>query len=444
MRRLKPGGANPPGRALAALAAGYFLVMVDQGVFPVLTPHLPFGVGDAVWLTSVYLICTVAPMPVAGRLGDAFGQRRVFLAGLGAYFAGLALAAAAWAPWVLVAARALQGLGSGAFLPQAFGMINRIYPNDRRGRAFAAWGVVGSVASLLSPVLGGLLVEGGWRVVFGVQAILAAVAVAMALAWLPRLPVAAARIDASSTALSFLGLAALAYGIQFVSPWPLLIGVVLIAAFVARQARGGASALVPVSLFSDGNFAAGTAGVAAMGFAVASMFIPVMYWVQDVAGVASSRAGLLVAPMSLVAMALTPLAGHLSDRISPRVLSAGGFIAMAAGLFLCWAVVVFGMSPGWFAAATAALGVGSAFVWAPNATTTMRFVPDEAAGAASGLYNTVRQVGSTLGVALVGAVLAGGPVGTTAADALLLPLGAMFAGLLSTAFLRKDVAAEYR
>ncbi|MCT1694149.1 MFS transporter [Corynebacterium sanguinis] len=444
MQPLKPDAASSPVAALAALATGYFLIMVDQGIMPVLTPHLPFGVGAAVWLTSVYLICTVVPMPVAGRLGDRFGQRRIFIAGIALYLGALLLAAASWSLASLVAARALQGLGCAAFLPQAFGMINRFVPNDRRGRVFAVWGVVGSVGSLLGPILGGILVGAGWRTAFAAQAAIALVGLVLALKFLPQLPVSPARIDALSTALSLAGLGALVYGIQFLAWAPAFIGAALLAVFLAIQARGGDDALVPVRLFSDGNFAAGTFGIATMGFAVASMFIPVMYWLQGVAGVASTSAGLLTAPMSLLAMALTPYAGELSDRVSPRVLSAVGFGFMAAGLGLAWWVMHTGAPALLFAAVTSLLGVGSAFVWAPNATTTMRFVPDQAAGAASGLYNTVRQVGSVLGVALVGAVLAGGDVSSTAAPAIVLPLTAMLLGLVSTAFLRRDVTAKTR
>lgn len=439
---LKPAAASDRARALAVLAAGYFLIMVDQGLTPVIAPRLPFAVGDAVWLTSIYLVCTVVPMPVAGRLGDRFGQRRLFVVGILLYAVALMLAAVSWSLPTLALARAVQGLGSAAFLPQAFGMINRLYPNDRRGRVFAVWGVVGSIGSLLGPILGGLFATSGWRVAFAVQGVMALAVVFVAVAWLPRLKASPACIDAPSTILSFIGLGALVYGIQFLN-WALVaLGAITLLIFVIIQARGGDEALVPVRLFTDGNFAVGSFGIAAMGFTVASMFIPIMYWLQSAAGVSPTVAGLLTAPMSVVALVLTPAAGALSDRVSPRVLSAAGFGFMALGLALGGWVVSTSAPSLWFAFVTALLGVGSAFVWAPNATTTMRFVPDAAAGAASGLYNTVRQVGSVFGVALVGAVLAAGPVGLTAAPALLLPLTAMVLGLVSTVFLRRDVSTK--
>ncbi|AWB83858.1 MFS transporter [Corynebacterium liangguodongii] len=437
---MKPGAANA--RILAALAAGYFLIMIDQGLMPVLAPHLPYPAREAVWLTSAYLICAVVPMPLAGRLGDRFGQRRVFVVGMALYAAGLAAAAASLSLGWLVAARAVQGIGSAVFMPQAFGLISRVFPASGRGPAFAAWGVVGSVGSLLGPVLGGVVVESGWRVAFAVQAGFAACVAAAALVWLPRLPTSPARIDASSTALSFIGLGSLVYGIQFLEPAAVGVGAVVLAVFCALQFRRRGDAFVPVRLFADGNFAAGVLGVAAMGFAVASMFIPVMYWLQGAAGVASSRAGLVAVPMSLVAMVLTPLAGRLSERMDPRVLTAAGFGFMLAGLGAAWWVMAVGAKAGWLAGATALLGVGSALFWAPNAATTMRRIPAEAASAASGVYNTVRQLGSVTGVALVGLVLASGPVESSAPAAVVVVAASMIFGLFTVLLLRRDVGAK--
>ena len=98
---------------------------------PVITPLLPFDVGSAVWLTSIYLLCTVAPMPATGKLGDAFGQRRVFLIGLAIYVAALVFAGASWSFGSLVVARGLQGAGAAVFLPQAFGLIPRVFAEDK-------------------------------------------------------------------------------------------------------------------------------------------------------------------------------------------------------------------------------------------------------------------------------------------------------------------------
>lgn len=396
---------------------------------PVITPLLPFDVGNAVWLTSVYLLCTVAPMPATGRLGDAFGQRRVFLIGLGIYVAALVFAGVSWSFGSLVAARGLQGFGAAVFLPQAFGLIPRVFGEDTQGRAFAAWGVIGSVASLLGPVAGGAIAEfSGWRAAFFAQAGLGAVALAAGLVALPRLATGEQRVPLLPVLLSFGGLGALVYGIQFGQWLSLALGVVFLVLLFLAARNGEDHGFLPLELVRDTSFALGAVGVAAMGFTVASMFIPLMYWLQTVAGASPTASGLITAPMSVFALLLTPVAGYLTDRRDPGKLCVGGFAVCAAGLGLAIALIAADAGVWWFTAVTSLLGIGGAFVWAPNAAVTMRGIPESQTGAASGLYNTARQVGSVIGVALVGTMLAAGPIEATAGTALALPLGAMLVG----------------
>lgn len=424
---MKP--AVNPWNTLAALAAGYFLVLIDQGFMPVITPMLPFDVGNAVWLTSVYLLCTVAPMPATGRLGDAYGQRRVFLIGLAVYVAALVFAGASWSFGSLVVARGVQGFGAAVFLPQAFGLIPRVFSEDTQGRAFAAWGVIGSVASLIGPVAGGAIAESaGWRAAFFAQAGLGSAALVAGLVALPKLPAGQQRVYFLPVLLSFGGLGCLVYGIQFGEWLSIALGLVSLAALFLTARSGEDRGFLPLELVRDRSFALGAVGVAAMGFTVASMFIPLMYWLQTVAGASPTASGLIAAPMSVFALVLTPAAGYLTDRRDPGLLCVGGFLVCAAGLGL--AIVLIGASADvwWFAAVTALLGIGGAFVWAPNAAVTMRGVAEGQTGAASGLYNTARQVGSVLGVALMGTVLAAGPIEDTAGKAVALPLAAMLVG----------------
>ena len=407
---------------------------------PVITPLLPFDVGSAVWLTSIYLLCTVAPMPATGKLGDTFGQRGVFLVGLAIYVVALVFAGVSWSFVSLVVARGLQGVGAAVFLPQAFGLIPRVFSQDTQGRAFAAWGVIGSVASLIGPVVGGAVAESfGWRAAFFAQAVLGALALVAGLVALPRLPCSGERVTLLPVLLSFGGLGLLVYGIQF-GQWPsILFGVLLIGVLVLSARNGTDNGFLPVELMLDRSFALGALGVAAMGFTVASMFIPLMYWLQTVAGISPTASGAITAPMSVFALVLTPVAGYLTDRRDPGRLCAVGFSVSAAGLALAIALIHTGAGVWWFTAVTSLLGIGGAFVWAPNAAVTMRGIPEHETGAASGLYNTVRQVGSVLGVALVGATLAHGDIEQTVRAAMLLPLAAMLIGAVSSVALRRDV-----
>lgn len=408
---------------------------------PVITPLLPFDVGSAVWLTSIYLLCTVAPMPATGKLGDAFGQRGVFLIGLAIYVAALVLAGVSWSFESLMVARGLQGVGAAAFLPQAFGLIPRVFSPDTQGRAFAAWGVIGSVASLIGPVVGGAVADSlGWRAAFFAQAALGAMALIAGLIALPRLPRSGERVTLLPVLLSFGGLGLLVYGIQF-GQWPSILFGALLLGVLVRSARDGTdNGFLPVGLILHRSFALGALGVAAMGFSVASMFIPLMYWLQTVADASPTASGAITAPMSVFAFVLTPVAGYLTDRRDPGKLCAAGFSISAAGLVLAIALIHTGADVWWFTAVTSLLGIGGAFVWAPNAAVTMRGIPEHETGAASGLYNTMRQVGSVLGVALVGAVLVRGDIAQTAHLAMLLPLAAMVIGAASSLALRRDDA----
>ena len=325
---------------------------------PVITPLLPFDVKSAVWLTSIYLLCTVAPMPATGRLGDVYGQRRMFLAGLCVYVLGLGLAGASWSFGSLVAARALQGFGAAVFLPQAFGLIPRVFADDKQGRAFAAWGVIGSVASMLGPVAGGAVAESyGWRAAFYAQAGLGVAALVAGLIALPALPRGQQQVTLLPVLLSFGGLGCLVYGIQF-GQWPsILFGLLLLVALVLSARNGTDGGFLPIGLLGEKAFALGTVGVAMMGFSVASMFIPLMYWLQTVAGATPTTAGLVTVPMSLFALTLTPVAGYLTDRMDPGKLCVAGFSVCAAGLALAVALVNTGAPVVWFAAVTSLLGL---------------------------------------------------------------------------------------
>lgn len=407
------------------------MFLLDQGFMPVVAPLLPFDVGDAVWLTSVYLLCSVAPMPAAGRVGDVLGQRRVFLAGLAAYAAALALAAAAPSLAWLVVARGLQGLGVALFLPQAFALIPRVF--SETGRAFAVWGIVGSIASLLAPPLAGAVGQAwGWRAAFGLQAVLALVALVFAAVWVPKLPGGGARVAALPVVLSFAGLGTLVYGIQFGSAASVGVGLCALAVLVASARVGEDHGFLPLGLLRDRRFALGTLAISTMGFVAASMFIPLMFWLQTVAGTSPTAAGLIAMPLSVAALVFTPVAGRRTDNGNPATLSAAGFALQATALAIAAWMMQAHANTGWFALVMGAIGIGGAFVWTPNAALTLGAAEEADAGAASGLYNTARQVGSVVGVALTGAVLASGDVAVTAAPALALSAAASVVGAVAS------------
>lgn len=441
-------------RALAALCLGFFMILLDQTIVAVATPGIMADfdarLDQVVWVTSIYLLCLVVPLLFTGRLGDRFGQRTLFRLGITVFT--LAALAAALAPTLelLIAARALQGIGAAILTPQTMSVINRVFPRERRGSALGVWGAVGSVATLVGPVLGGFIVTAvGWRGVFLVHLPVGVLAVVLATLWVPTLPTFARRIDAPSVLVSFLGTTAVVVAVQQ-GPglgWPAwslalgVLGLLFIAVFVRLQAtasRRGTEPLVPLAMFRNRNYSLGVFSIATMGFAVSSIMLPVMLWLQDGQGLSSRDAGLMLIPMAVVAAVASPLIGPAADRLDPRLLSVGGFGTMVATLLLIsW--LMYSGAPVWiFLVAAGLLGVGNALVWAPNSATAMRTVDIAYMGAAAGVYNTGRQTGAVLGAAGVGAAMQVGAVSVGfvpgLALSLLLPVAVLVLGLVAVAF----------
>ena len=440
-------------RALAALCLGFFMVLMDQTIVAVATPdimaHFDTEFDQVVWVTSIYLLCMVVPLLFTGRLGDRFGQARMFQLGISVFV--LAALAASLAPSlaVLLIARAVQGLGAAMLTPQTMAVINRIFPQDARGPALGVWGAVGSVASLVGPVLGGFIISTfGWRGVFVLHLPLGIAALVLSAMWVPKLPTYARSIDKLSVVVTLVGMSAAVIAIQQ-GPglgWPwwtivlLIVGIALIAWFVRLQATAtsrNTEPLVPLPLFKNRNYSLGAISISTMGFAVASQMLPIMMWFQTGRGLTSAEAGLMMVPMAVAAGLGSPLVGPLADRIKPRLLSVIGFASVIASLVWIAGIMYLDASLFWFVGASALLGVGNAFVWAPNSVAAMRTVDLKYMGAASGVYNTTRQVGAVVGAAAVGAAMQVGAASLGLSQAmavsLLLPALVMVAGLIAVA-----------
>lgn len=439
-------------KAMFALSVGFFVSLLDQTMVAVALSGIQHDLGASInqvmWVSAVYLLAVVVPLLFTGRLGDIYGQRTVFRIGITLF--GIGAVACALAPNIefLIVARVVQGLGASIQMPQTMSVINRVFARERRGRALGVWGIVGSVATLTGPLLGGFLVSVfGWQSVFWVHVPFAFLAVVLVTVWVPALPTTARQVDYVSVGVSLLALGALVFGIQQGPEvgwtwkiWLLLAaGAVFVGLFVWLQStapRRGTQALVPLQLFGDRNYSAGSIAIVAMGFMAASMMLPLMFWLQDFKGLNAGEAGALVAPMAVVSMVLSPAAGALADKLAPRILAISGFstliVALAAAAFIMGA----DLSALWLLIPVVLLGVGQSFVWGSNAATTMRDVPPRLMGAASGVYNTSRQLGSVLGVAVASAAMqmAQGALGLV--HAVFVIVVALLGGLVASLFFR--------
>ncbi len=435
-------------RAMFALSLGFFVSLLDQSMVAIALPEIQVDLGATVneilWVSAAYLLAVVVPLLFTGRLGDVLGQRALFCIGVGLFGIGAVACALAPSIEVLIVARIVQGLGASLEMPQTMSVINRVFARERRGRALGVWGIIGSVASLAGPLLGGFLVAYfGWQAAFWVHVPFVIAAIVLALLWIPKLPTTAQDIDKPSAIVSLIALGSIVFGIQqgpeLDWDWRVLvvlaIGIAASIAFVRLQASAqdrGSTPLFPVELFHNRNYAAGSVGILTMGFMAASVMLPVMLWLQSVKGLSAGEAGIIVAPMALVSMLMSPIAGILTDAVNPRLMGLVGFSLMIASLCLAWWVMHADANPWWLAPPIAVLGIGQSFIWGSNAATTLRDISPHHMGAASGAYNTSRQVGSVVGVALVSAVMQTGNPTTAIINSLLMIVIALVVGLISS------------
>ncbi|MCV7369200.1 MFS transporter [Mycolicibacterium duvalii] len=414
-----PPQATTPWPALWALLIGFFMILVDATIVAVANPaimaSLDVGYDAVIWVTSAYLLAYAVPLLVAGRLGDRFGPKNVYLAGLAVFTLASLWCGLADSLGMLVAARVVQGAGAALLTPQTLAVITRTFPAHRRGVAMSVWGATAGVATLVGPLAGGVLVDTlGWPWIFIVNVPVGVLGLVLAVWLVPALPTQTHSFDIPGVVLSGIGLFLIVFALQEGqaqdwAPWiwaSLAIGLVVMAAFVYWQAIDTGEPLIPLSIFSDRDFSMSNLGVATIGFVATGMLLPLMFYAQAVCGLSPTRAAMLVAPMAVATGVLAPFVGRIVDRSHPRPVIGFGFATLAIGV--TWlSIEMTPTTPIWrLVVPLTLLGVAMAFIWSPLAATATRNLPTRLAGAGSGVYNTTRQVGSVVGSAGMAAFMA--------------------------------------
>jgi len=407
-----------PWAALSALVLGFFMILVDLTIVVVATPtiieKLDASVNQVVWVSSAYMLAYAVPVLITGRLGDRFGSKYLYLAGLVVFTLASLWCGLTGTIEMLIVARVVQGLGASLMTPQTMAIITRIFPASHRGKAMAAWGATAGVAMVVGPILGGVLTHAlGWEWIFFVNVPIGLVGLVMAVRLVPALPTHRHSFDWLGVALSGLGLFLLAFGIQqgHQEDWAgwiiamIVGGIAMLVMFVLWQARNRREPLVPLVLFRDRNFSVSNLAITVMGFVGVSMGYPLMLWAQAVRGFSPTQAALLMVPMAVMSIVLAQPVGSLTDRIHPRIIVGTGFVLSIIGMFTLatqlrpdssiWLICVFQVI----------LGSGNACIWAPTAATANRNLPMHLAGAGSGVYNATRQVGSVVGSAAIAVMM---------------------------------------
>ena len=254
-----PTGGKEPWPALFALCIGFFMILIDTTIVSVATPaiieDLHADVNDVVWVTSAYLLAYAVPVLITGRLGDRFGPKNVYMIGLTVFTLASLWCGLTGSIEMLIAARVVQGLGASMITPQTMAIITRIFPADRRGAAMSLWGATAGVATLVGPILGGVLVDGlGWEWIFFINIPVGLVGFVLAARLVPKLPTHSHQFDWLGVALSGAGMFLLVFGIQEGHQyhwngviWALIVsGIVVLGLFVLWQSRNRNEPLVPL------------------------------------------------------------------------------------------------------------------------------------------------------------------------------------------------------
>jgi EmrB/QacA subfamily drug resistance transporter len=409
---------------LLTLSLGFFMTLLDLTIVNIAIPDmrrdLHASLAEIGWVINAYVIVLAVLMITAGRLGDLRGRRSLFITGIAVFTLASAASGLSQTGAELIAARVVQGFGAALAMPQTMAIIIAIFPRERRGAALGVWGGVAALATIAGPTVGGVLVTWmGWRWIFFVNVPLGIVAIIAATAIIPdvrsgkRLP-----LDLPGVLIASAGLVAIAYGLvegqssdwgtvwSFVSiPLILVAGVALLVIFVLLQAlRQERRPLLPFTLFRDRNYAlmAGVSVIISVG--LVGMALPLTLYLQTVLGFSAIKAGLTMAPASLASGFSAPFVGQLADK-GGKYLLIIGFTLYATGLIsIC---LVAGPSSHWYDLVPGYVitGLGVGFTMSPMQTIATRNVDPALAGAASGVLNTGRQLGSALGSAVVLAVL---------------------------------------
>jgi EmrB/QacA subfamily drug resistance transporter len=409
------GTSNVPWRTLSPLYLGFFVVIASANVMSVATVDvastLHVGLGAAVWTTTGYLIPLAALLMIGGRLGDRYGYRRVYIAGVVAFLLGSVLAAMAPSLPVLIFGRVIQGIGAGVMSPQPLAIITTTVTRASRGTALGIWGATSGLALLLGPLLGGLLLAvSSWRSIFVVTAVLTVVVLILSAAVLPRNKHTAGPLDLPGATLSAAGITFLVAGAQQATAatgsttGPIIaiaVGISLLAVFAVVERRAGDSALMPMSVLRDRSFISSGIGVAAAGFAISAIGLPIILWAQRGHGSTELGSAALIAPMALTTVIAAPIIGRHLTEARTRAFIANGFVLLAASIAVAAVLTAAGVRPPWLLIPAAVLGAGAGMLWGPLASNSTTSIPVELVGAASGLYNGLRQVGGAVGVSLV-------------------------------------------
>jgi EmrB/QacA subfamily drug resistance transporter len=416
-----PPSPSPPSSqrlwTLIIVSFGLFMVVLDNLVVNVALPSIRRDFGASVqsleWVVSAYVLAYAALLLTGAALGDRFGRKRMFIAGVALFTASSALAAVAPSTAVLVEARAAQGIGAAITTPLTLTLLAQAFPPERRGLALGVWSGVSGIAVALGPLVGGAVTElGSWHWIFWINVPVGLVLVPLSLARLQESRGPNVGLDLIGVALGSIGLFGIVFGLVKAQTlgWgagvvvtSLLAGALVLGAFVRHELRIR-EPMLPLAFFRDRGFAVTNAVSVSMYFGMFGTIFFMTQYMQNVLGNSPLQAGVKLLAWTGAAMVVSPLAGVFSERFGSRTFMVAGLSLQAIALAWLAGELAIHQSYGSMIAPFVLAGSGMSLVFAPAANAILSAVRTDQAGQASGVTNALRELGGVLGITVLSTV----------------------------------------
>jgi EmrB/QacA subfamily drug resistance transporter len=416
---MQPQISSSPRRTwtLAIVSVGLFMVVLDNLVVNVALPSIRHDLGASIqsleWTVNAYVLAYAVLLLTGAALGDSFGRKRMFIAGITLFTVASAAAALAPSTALLIGARALQGTGAAIATPLTLTLLAEAFPPKQRGLALGIWSGISGVAVALGPLVGGAVIDAGsWQWIFWINVPVGAVLVPLAARRLQESHGPARRLDLGGLALGSAGLLAVVYGLvqSQADGWgaanvlaALLAGTGLVAAFLRHELHA-TEPMLPLRFFANRGFAVTNVVSLSMYFGMFGSIFFLSQFLQDVLGNTPLQAGLKLLVWTGATMLVAPAAGYFAERVGSRPFMVAGLGLQAAALGWLALIASPGASYASMIAPMAMAGSGMALVFAPAAAAVLAAVRPDEAGQASGATNAIRELGGVLGISVLATV----------------------------------------
>ncbi|MFB8281491.1 MFS transporter [Nocardia colli] len=415
----KPMSGRAVAAVLAAVGIPMFMVTLDNLVvtnaLPVIRTELGASLSDLQWFINAYTLSFASLLLTVSAIGDRLGRRRIFLAGIALFTVASAACALATEPWMLIAARVVQGFGGAAVMPLSLTLLSAAVPERMRSAAIGIWGGIAGLGVAVGPLVGGAVVDGlSWQWIFWLNVPIGLAVVPFAARALRESYGGARRLDLIGLVLSASGVLAVVWGVihgaddgwtSFTVLGSLIGGAVLLAGLIAWELRTP-DPMLPLRLFRSRAYriSNATSFTFAMGV-FGSIFLLAQYF-QVVQGYSPLESGIRTMPWTLVPMVVAPISGLLVDRIGARTLLASGQLLLAVALGWMAAITTVDIGYGAFVGPFLLAGIGMGLTLPPSASVVMASAAEDDRAMASGTNSTLREVGVALGIAVLASVFA--------------------------------------